>query len=673
MNFKKDYYYILGLSPSSSKEEIKAAYRQLAKQFHPDRSPDADPQIMQDINEAYEILSDPIKKREYDEYITAAEPQAEVEAEVEEEKEVQKKEQHSHIRRYQKQTTVAELEKLYLKGKVSIKFWADPIELNSKFPEEQHFKLHPTECTVYVYEHDIAIRDTPAGWEQAIEEVELFKTPLKQPIRCVIKGADETLVYQIDLYNIRVGNIQLSDIVKDNEQSLGTLQGELFAEVHHTIYREHTEWVTECYGTTGRVETKEEDDWVWQRTEYYHTDCSTYWSGWEKIETIRKTAPKQNHADNYGPWKTPGKSSPKYGTGYARSHSVAISSGASDGCLPLVVLIFLIIFFMGLFTAGLPALAFFIAFGILIMGTVFLYWIRRIIPILYLVAVVGLIISGIWSSLINSGKGSPGRSRKENSTVVSSKRPNNNSSTKDAKSIDDSLLVHTVTWLGFDSVMYSVNLPINTGRILVSQEYHKIISGQRFNEIGAVYKSLNQFDEPSLAGVFNAFDSLKNLHQLDEAGFADLMVSCVQSLPYYLVLNESCNESSYTDNYVREYLQNCEVECCVGETVFGVRSPVEYMSDLKGDCDTKALFLYSLFKHFNYNVGIITSEDFRHAAIAVEVDKTFSKQPDIFRIGEIDLYAWETTSYGFRVGELPENVNNLNKWQISLFNKKHNQ
>lgn len=638
MNFKKDYYYILGLSPSSSREEIKAAYRQLAKQFHPDRSPDADPQIMQDINEAYEILSDAIRKREYDEYITAAEPEEEVEEVVEEEKEVQKQEQHSHIRRYQKQTTVAEIEKLYLKGKVSIKFWADPIELNSRFPEEQHFKLHPAESTVYVDEHDIAIRVTPAGWEQAIEEVELFKSPLKQPIRCVIKGADQTLVYQIDLYNIRVGNIHLSDIVKHNEQSLGTLQGELFAEVHHTIYREHTEWVTECYGTTGRVETKEEDDWVWQRT---------------------------------GPWKTTGKTSPKYGTGYARSNSVAISSGASDGCLPLVVLIFLVIFFMGLFTAGLPALAFFIAFGILILGSVFLYWIRRIIPVLYLVAVLGLMISVIWSSLINSEKGSPGRSRKENSTVVSAKRPIGHSSAEDVKSIDDSLLVHTVSWLGFDSVMYSINLPISTGRILVSQEYHKIISGQRFNEIGAVYKSLNQFDEPALEAVFNAFDSLRNLHQLDEAGFADLMVSCVQSLPYYLVLNGSCNESSYKDNYVRAYLQNCEVECCVGETMFGVRSPVEYMSDLKGDCDTKALFLYSLFKHFNYNVGIITSEDFRHAAIAVEVDKTFSKQPDIFRIGEIDLYAWETTSYGFQVGELPENINNLKKWQISLFNKKH--
>ena len=64
----KDYYKILGVSPTSSAEEIKKAYRQLSLKWHPDRNPNVDVTLqMQDINEAYAILKDTEKKVRYDE------------------------------------------------------------------------------------------------------------------------------------------------------------------------------------------------------------------------------------------------------------------------------------------------------------------------------------------------------------------------------------------------------------------------------------------------------------------------------------------------------------------------------------------------------------------------------------------------------------------------------
>ena len=66
----RDYYETLGVSKTASEDEIKSAFRKLARKYHPDMAKAKDKATAEEkfkqINEAYEVLSDPEKRKKYD-------------------------------------------------------------------------------------------------------------------------------------------------------------------------------------------------------------------------------------------------------------------------------------------------------------------------------------------------------------------------------------------------------------------------------------------------------------------------------------------------------------------------------------------------------------------------------------------------------------------------------
>lgn len=65
---KRDYYEVLGIAKNATDEQIKKAFRTLAKKYHPDANNDGDEKQFKEISEAYETLSNPEKRRQYDQF-----------------------------------------------------------------------------------------------------------------------------------------------------------------------------------------------------------------------------------------------------------------------------------------------------------------------------------------------------------------------------------------------------------------------------------------------------------------------------------------------------------------------------------------------------------------------------------------------------------------------------
>ncbi|MBK8968357.1 MAG: hypothetical protein IPM36_17160 [Lewinellaceae bacterium] len=180
-----------------------------------------------------------------------------------------------------------------------------------------------------------------------------------------------------------------------------------------------------------------------------------------------------------------------------------------------------------------------------------------------------------------------------------------------------------------------------------------------------VVAKCSEFDQVMLPGVYAMFDSLRDANKFDDKNFAEALVSFVQDIPYTLILDDACSPWQYNDAFIREYLLGGGK--CRPYTKFGLLTPSEFLATLDGDCDTRALLLFTILSHYNFDVAMISSEHFGHSVIAVNLP-----YPGISKLIDGKRFViWETTQLGLRPGIFPKKMSDMRLWSVNLLSTQN--
>ena len=411
--------------------------------------------------------------------------------------------------------------------------------------------------------------------------------------------------------------------------------GNLLAD-GETCEAEWGEWICNCTQGEPTGRTKRFDGWIWK--EYFNSDCSTFW---EK--------------------------------------DIRIPEGI--GCLSIVLVLLAILwaifciwlaakygsFLPILFGIGIPLLLAGVGSGINFLGRYSLGISRIFGWIMSLVAFIVMLslLSGLFNFFSGTDWSLPkvddSYDQQEVVEVDPNRQDESNAVPESSEGRKKQIRVH-LRWKDFENRKYEGAFNLKVENIRNSRYNLNSLVDRNYNSYGPVYNSVYNTDKSYLNGLYHMLDSIRVDRKQNRFQFAHTIVTMVQSIDYVLILEQSCNDPMVLrNNQIREILRSGVP--CEGFAPFGIKTPMEFLSTMKGDCDTRTLLLYTIFKHYGYDVAIINSEYYGHSMLGLSLPEASGAYKAI--TGE-KYYFWETTAKGFRLGQLQRNMGMLNYWKIEI-------
>ena len=223
-------------------------------------------------------------------------------------------------------------------------------------------------------------------------------------------------------------------------------------------------------------------------------------------------------------------------------------------------------------------------------------------------------------------------------------------------------IVVNIAWKSLDGKRYQGSYFVFGNEVQESAERLMRFSPSWLNSYRSIYKQVYSYDSYRMQSLYKMLDSIRDNNRMDRMRFANAVVSMVQSQKYVLIVEPDCNDPDLLQQAAIREMKNNGVRC-QGHVPFGLRTSLQFLSDLKGDCDTRTLLLYTILKHYNYDVAIVNSEHYLHSMIGL-AGTDIRGSYKVF--GSKRYYFWETTNKGFRLGELPRENGQINYWEVIL-------
>lgn len=176
-----------------------------------------------------------------------------------------------------------------------------------------------------------------------------------------------------------------------------------------------------------------------------------------------------------------------------------------------------------------------------------------------------------------------------------------------------------------------------------------------------IYRNIIAQNNAYLDEITKEYKRIGRKKNMGRIQFADMVVSSIQSIPYYLVHDLSHREADRVyGGFISEYHRTGGP--CLDKIKFGVQSPAEFMGNFKGDCDTRSVLLYHVLSKLGYNVVVLASDEYSHAIIGL----SGNYRGDYLKYQGLKYYVWETTAKGFTPGSISDECSNMRYWYVAM-------
>lgn len=525
--------------------------------------------------------------------------------------------------------------KTYLKGRFKGKYWGLIKGDMSDGNRENYYNIEIYEGEITSKQDNEHLRKWQEGDEfEEYKNEEPFLSKIPSPIICNIHQKDGTIrYYKIDLQDAKLTDFHLYNQLYEGEKLFGTIEGNICGYFIHFDVEQI------------QIASDELDEINKNKQNLEMPEIGTR----EKIDNYERTVIIDNESGNKKWTKWEENRGDK--TDFNLFEFVSFLIGA----ISIIFWIFVILMIISVaWKILLPIAAIWVFLLILSSSPTILSklssWILKLLSLGFLVYLfIGM------ASLFKNPFPTEKRIFAENSPQeVQQIRINPVNS--------DTILSNIRSWNDYNGTKYDAKIEVYKSDYKKSKFYRLQLPNEitNLNDYNNVVYYLNKFDNDKLNLVYNVFDSIKTKNNLSETKFAEMIVSCIQDIPYTLILDKTCNSQLYDDSFIKKYIS--EGGNCEGNIKYGIYSPVEFSGNLSGDCDTRTLLLYTILSHFNYDVAMLGSDAYRHSILAINLP-----YPGVSKIIHGKRYVlWETTAPNMRPGEIPLEISNTENWQVNL-------